>query len=116
MLSVVDSFVTKKDDEYDSKAMECRQDSEILTPIYLLNEETGNERSQVRSDKETECPEVDFSSSLVEKEHVMDDRETDHLWCSVEEALESSTCCESSVGWCLRCADDNDTGENLRPE
>jgi len=46
----------------------------------------------------------------------MNDGETDDLWCSVEETLESSACCEASVGRCLRGSDDNDTRENLGPE
>ena len=52
----------------------------------------------------------------MEKEHVMNDGETDDLRCSVEETLESSACCEASVGRCLRGSDDNDTRENLGPE
>jgi len=116
MISIVESFVAKKNNQYDSKAMKCSQDSKILTPVDLLNEETSNKRAEVGSNQETECPEVDFPSSLVEEEHVMDNREADDLRGSVEEALEGSTCCESSVGWCLRCSDDNNAGENLGPK
>ena len=52
----------------------------------------------------------------MEEEHVMDYGEADDLRGSVKEALEGSTCCESSVGWRLRCSDDNNAGENLGPK
>jgi len=97
MFSVVESFVTNKNDQDNSKAVECSQDSKILTPIYLLNEKPSDKWSQVRSDQEAECPEVDFTSAFMEEEHVVDDSETNHLGRSVEEALKGSTCCKSSV-------------------
>ena len=109
ILTIIESLVTKEDNQYDGEAMESSEDPEVLTPVDLLNQKAGDERPQIRPDQEAECPEVDFASSLMKKEHVMNDCETDNLWCSVEETLECSTCCKSSVGWCLRCSDDNDT-------
>jgi hypothetical protein len=52
----------------------------------------------------------------MEEKHVMNDGETNDLRCSVEETLEGSACCETSVCRCLRGSDDNDTRENLGPE
>jgi hypothetical protein len=98
MFSVVERFVTNKNDQDNSKAVECSQDSKILTPIDLSNEKPSDKWSQLRSDQEAECPQVDFASAFVEEEYVVDDSETNHLGRSVEEALKGSTCCKSSVG------------------
>jgi hypothetical protein len=45
VLSIIESLVTEKNDQNDSETMESSQDSEVLTPIDLLDQEAGDEWS-----------------------------------------------------------------------
>lgn len=113
IFTVVQSFIAEKHNQYRRKSIECSQDSEILTPVYLLNEESGNKRPSVRPsvrpNKETEGPDIDFSSTFMEKEHIVDDGKTDDLGVSVEETLESAACGKPSVAWCEGSSNDHNT-------
>jgi hypothetical protein len=96
--------------------VESSHDSEVLAPVDLLNEESGNERPHVWSDQEAESPEVNLSSSLVEEEHIMNDSEANHLWCSIEEALQGATRSEAGICWGESCTNNNNAREDLGPE
>jgi len=66
--------------------------------------------------EEAATPDVDMRRSLVQKEHIVDDAETDDLRWGPEETLQCSTCSEAAVAGCESGANGADEREELRPE
>lgn len=56
------------------------------------------------------------ASLTMEKEHVMNHGESDDLWCSTEETLQSAESCKGCIAWGECGRNYHDQSQSLRPK
>lgn len=100
-VAIIEGLIAKEDNEEGGKPIEGSENAEILAPVDLLNQEAGDKGAQVRPDEVSKGPNVDLPRTLMEEEHVMNDRQANDLWSGIEEPLERAAGRESSICGCL---------------